>query len=244
MSQKQLFSILDRVESTNNYAMEQVHAGLASHGQAWFAKEQWGGKGQRGKIWQSTVGENVIMSIALKPNKAFNGKPYLLSATVAAICQQLIMKYTANEITIKWPNDIYWSDRKAAGILIENIFKGNSWEWAIVGIGINVNQTVFDIVGVNPTSLKLITNMVLDPVEIAKKLHNKLLNALEVVQEERFYLKYLNEYLYKKNENVQLKKENAVFETKIIAVNEYGQLLTKDTMERVFNVGEVEWVIS
>ncbi len=244
MSQNQLFSILDRVESTNNYAMEQVHAGLASHGQAWFAKEQWGGKGQRGKIWQSTVGENVIMSIALRPNKAFNGKPYLLSATVAAICQQLIMEYTANEITIKWPNDIYWSDRKAAGILIENIFKGNSWEWAIVGIGINVNQTVFDFVGVNPTSLKLITNMVLDPVEIAKKLHNKLLNALEVVQEERFYLKYLNEYLYKKNENVQLKKDNAVFETKIIAVNEYGQLLTKDTMERVFNVGEVEWVIS
>lgn len=243
MSQNQLFSILDRVESTNNYAMEQVHAGLASHGQAWFAKEQWGGKGQRGKIWQSTVGENVIMSIALKPNKAFNGKPYLLSATVAAICQQLIMEYTANEITIKWPNDIYWGDRKAAGILIENIFKGNSWEWAIVGIGINVNQTVFDFVGVNPTSLKLITNMVLDPVEIAKKLHNKLLNALEVVQEERVYLKYLNEILYKKNENVQLKKDNAVFETKIIAVNEYGQLLTKDAMERVFNVGEVQWVI-
>ncbi len=244
MSQKQLFSILDRVESTNNYAMEQVHAGLASHGQAWFAKEQWGGKGQRGKIWQSTVGENVIMSIALKPNKAFNGKPYLLSATVAAVCQQLIMEYTANEITIKWPNDIYWSDRKAAGILIENIFKGNSWEWAIVGIGINVNQTNFNVVGVNPTSLKLIINRVLDPVEMAKKLHNKLLNALEVAQEERFYLKYLNDYLYKKNENVHLKKDNAVFETKIIAVNEYGQLLTEDTMERVFNVGEVEWVTS
>jgi BirA family transcriptional regulator, biotin operon repressor / biotin---[acetyl-CoA-carboxylase] ligase len=244
MPQNQLFSILDRVESTNNYAMEQVHAGLASHGQAWFAKEQWGGKGQRGKIWQSTVGENVIMSIALKPNKAFNGKPYLLSATVAAICQQLIMESTAKEVKIKWPNDIYWSDRKAAGILIENIFKGSSWEWVIVGIGINVNQTVFDVVGINPTSLKLITNMVIDPIEIAKKLHNKLLGAMEVVKERMFYLNFLNEYLYKKNEIVQLKKDNAVFETKIIAVNEYGQLLTKDTMERVFNVGEVGWVIS
>ncbi len=245
MEQNQLFTILDRVESTNNYAMAQVHAGLAMHGQAWFAKEQWGGKGQRGKIWQSAVGENVIMSIALKPNKAFNGKPFLLSAAVATISHQLLTEYTGIEIKIKWPNDIYWRDRKAAGILIENIFKGNNWEWAIVGIGINVNQIIFDMVGANPTSLKLITNRVLDPIEIAMKLHNKLQQALEFIQkeDEKFYINYLNECLYKKNENVQLKNGNAIFETRIIAINEYGQLLTKDVIDRIFEVGGVEWIV-
>jgi BirA family transcriptional regulator, biotin operon repressor / biotin---[acetyl-CoA-carboxylase] ligase len=243
MSQNELFSILDSVESTNNYAMQQVHAGLAKHGQAWYAHNQWGGKGQRGKLWKTTTGENVLLSVAIQPNQVFNAKPFLLSALVASICRKCFAEIVGEDTKIKWPNDIYWGDRKAGGILIENVFKGKDWEWVIIGIGINVNQTLFSQDIGNATSLKLITNVEHDPIFIAKKIQQMLLHQLDNIELKHpaLYLKDLNEYLYKKNETVYLKKNHAVFATKIMSVNEYGQLLTEDVMERKFEVGEVEW---
>ena len=244
MKQNEIFSILDRVESTNNYAMQQVHAGLAKHGQAWYAHEQWGGKGQRGKEWNSEAGENVILTIALQPDTVFNGKPFLLSALVANVCRSCFAEIAGEATKIKWPNDIYWRDRKAGGILIENIFKGKNWEWAIIGIGINVNQIVFDEKVENATSLKIITKKENNPILLAQKIQIKLLEKLKVMnaKDMNTHIQALNNHLYKKNEMVHLKKDSAVFATKIIAVNEYGQLLTEDVMERKFEVGEVEWV--
>jgi BirA family transcriptional regulator, biotin operon repressor / biotin---[acetyl-CoA-carboxylase] ligase len=244
MEQNEIFSILDSVESTNNYAMQQVHAGLAKHGQAWYAKEQRGGKGQRGKIWKTTVGENVILSIAIQPNPIFNVKPFSLSALVACICRDCFAEIAGDDTKIKWPNDIYWRDRKAGGILIENIFKGKDWQWAIIGIGINVNQMVFDENVGNATSLKIITQKENDSVLLARKIQQILLEKLKQINETdiHIYLDYLNNNLYKKNETVHLKKDNAVFAIKIIGVNEYGQLLAQDVMERTFEVGEVEWI--
>jgi BirA family biotin operon repressor/biotin-[acetyl-CoA-carboxylase] ligase len=244
MQQNELFSILDKVESTNNYAMAQVHAGLAKHGQAWYAIEQLAGKGQRGKEWKSNVGENVILTVVVQPHKVFNVKPFYLSALVAHICRKCFAEIAGKHTKIKWPNDIYWRDRKAGGILIENIFKGKEWQWAIIGIGLNVNQTIFDETIGNATSLKMITNAEHDPILIAQKIQQVLLQKLENIEIDNleFYLNELNKHLYKKNETVHLKKDNAVFATKIIGVNEYGQLITKDVMERKFEVGEVEWV--
>jgi BirA family transcriptional regulator, biotin operon repressor / biotin---[acetyl-CoA-carboxylase] ligase len=241
--QNELFSILDSVESTNNYAMQAINEGLAINGKAFFAKEQWGGKGQRGKSWKSSVGENVILSIAIQPNLIFNAKPFLLSALVAIICRDLFEQKAEKVTKIKWPNDIYCRDRKAGGILIENIFKGKEWQWAIIGIGINVNQIVFDENVANATSLKLITKKEYDPILFAQEIQKILLEKLAHVSLLNIedHLHKLNEHLYKKNETVQVKKGNAVFATKIISVNEYGQLLTQDVMERTFEVGEIEW---
>jgi BirA family transcriptional regulator, biotin operon repressor / biotin---[acetyl-CoA-carboxylase] ligase len=245
MEQNEIFSILDSVESTNNYAMQQVHAGLAKHGQAWYAHEQWGGKGQRGKLWKTNAGENVILSIAIQPNPIFRGKPFLLSALVASICRDCFAEIAGNDTKIKWPNDIYWDDRKAGGILIENIFKGKDWQWTIIGIGININQEVFDENLANATSLKMITKKEYDPILMAKKIQKILLQKLKQISTTNVdhCLDNLNNQLYKKSETVNLKKGNAVFATKIIAVNEYGQLLTEDVMERKFEVGEVEWLV-
>ncbi len=245
MQQTELFSILDSVESTNNYAMQQVHAGLAKNGQAWFAHKQWGGKGQRGKMWESAAGENIILSIAMLSNKAFSANPFYISALVACLCRKWFAEIAGASTKIKWPNDIYWGDNKAGGILIENQFKGKALEWTIIGIGINVNQIVFDEAIANPTSLKAITGKTYEPVELAKSLHLALMDVLgnERLESLQNKLAYYNQYLYKKNEQVSLKKGNAVFKTNILAVNEYGQLLTKDVIERAFEFGEVSWII-
>ena len=77
--------------------------------------------------------------------------------------------YAIDETSIKWPNDIYWRDRKAGGILIENILQGKKWKFAIVGIGININQTLFPASLPNPVSLKQITGKTFNVVELGKR---------------------------------------------------------------------------
>ncbi len=243
MQENGLFTILDVVESTNNYAMGQVHAGLAAHGQAWFANEQWGGRGQREKKWISAKGKNIIMTMVLKPDKVFKGNQFLISAFVAGVCHRFFSAIAGKETTIKWPNDIYFGDRKAGGILIENVVKGQQWNWAVIGIGINVNQIEFGNEITNATSLRLICNKIFEPIELGKKLHIMLTENFENGElfREDYYLNYYNENLHKKNQAVKLKKGNIVFTTTIKKVNKRGQLVTLDTMERQFNSEEIKW---
>src|SRR5258708_3284634 len=148
------FIELQSVDSTNNYAMARAAAGDAAHGTLFFAYEQWAGKGQRGRTWTSIPGENIILSAVLEPVALPASQAFLLSACVALACHDLFSQYAGPEQPlIKWPNDLYWRDRKAGGILIENSFKGNQWTLAIAGMGININQVVFPATARNPVSL-------------------------------------------------------------------------------------------
>lgn len=239
------FKILDKVDSTNNYAIATVHAGMATHGMAWFAKQQTAGKGQRGKEWVSNRSKNIILSIAVVPLGLLASQQFYLSATVALGCYDFFSKHASGATAIKWPNDLYWNDRKAGGILIENVFKGKNWNWAVIGIGININETQFSANTINAVSLKQITGKEYDVIALAKELYEKIMQRYEYLQTGNFkaILEEYNEYLFKKNCTVLLKKDNARFETRIKKVNEYGQLVTDDKMERVFNWGEVEWVL-
>ena len=245
MSLNQLFTILDAVESTNNYAMAKVHEGLAVHGQAWFARDQWGGKGQREKKWESAKDENITMTIVLKPGRLFRNNMFLFNAVIGGTCHQFFREIAGDDTFLKWPNDILFNDRKAGGILIENIISKNEWIWAVVGIGINVNQLIFDTANQNATSLNIICNRIFDPIELAKNLHFKLIENIETITDatQDFYFNYYNEHLYKKGELVKLKKDNIIFNTHIKEVNRKGQLVTIDALEREFNSGEIKWLL-
>jgi BirA family transcriptional regulator, biotin operon repressor / biotin---[acetyl-CoA-carboxylase] ligase len=165
------FIELESVDSTNNYAMARAHAGLAIQGDLFFAHEQWAGKGQRGKSWVSNRGENIILSLVLEPVFLPITQQFSLSMAVALAAHDLFAKYAGSQdTTIKWPNDIYWRDRKAGGILIENSFSGDRWVFAIVGIGININQVQFPETAKNPVSLKQITGKSFDAVGLAREL--------------------------------------------------------------------------
>ena len=240
------FTILDRVDSTNNYAMEQVHAGLASNGMAWFAKEQTTGKGQRGKTWESEPGSNIALSLVLEPHHLNATHQFYLVAAVALACVEFFSKYAGEQTKIKWPNDLYWRDRKAGGILIENVFKGSEWKYAVVGIGININQANFSPILKNPVSLKQITGKDLDTLALAKELYELLMKRTAALEPGSFedIMKTYNLHLYAANKKVKLKKDNAVFETEVKGVNVNGQLLTMDVVERNFNFGEVEWLLA
>ncbi len=235
------FTVLDSVDSTNNYAMAQIKAGLAKDGMAYFAQVQTNGKGQRGKQWQADKGQNILLSVVFATDTLQLPQPYLFNMLVACTVQQFFYELAGQSTTIKWPNDIYWNDRKAAGILIENNYHGKNWNWAVVGIGLNINQTEFDALVPNPISLKQITGTNYDVIDLAKQLHSKLMNAIQNM-ETGYILKNYNALLYKKDEKVKLKKDNIILETTIKHVDEKGVLHCQDLMEREFGFGEVEWV--
>ena len=111
------FIELQSVDSTNNYARSLIHEGLAQHGTAIFAYEQVAGKGQHGKVWISEKDANIILSMVLRPQPLLLTQQFMLSACMAVAVHDFFMKYAGEATKIKWPNDLYWQDRKAGGVL-------------------------------------------------------------------------------------------------------------------------------
>jgi BirA family transcriptional regulator, biotin operon repressor / biotin---[acetyl-CoA-carboxylase] ligase len=244
MPASRFFTVIDSVDSTNNYAMAQVHGGTASHGMAWYARNQTAGKGQRGKSWEAEPGKNIALSLVLQPQSLNVPGQFYLSASVALACHEFFCRYAGDETKIKWPNDLYWRDRKAGGILIETIYHGAILKYAIAGIGININQTKFATDLKNPVSLKQITGKEYDALVLAKELYALLMKRTGALDPTSFKktMKEYNQHLYGLNKKVKLKKDNAIFETVIKEVNDKGQLITADAVERYFNFGEVKWI--
>ena len=243
MTEDGFFTILDTADSTNNYAMGRVHAGKANHGMLWFAKEQTAGRGQRGKTWAMEKGKSIAMSLVLEPGLLQIKNQFHLSAAIALACHDFFLGYAGEETKIKWPNDLFWRDRKAGGVLIENKYQGKTWKWAVVGIGININQTKFDKFLVNPVSLKQITGKTFDTIDLAKELYALVMKHLSEMETAENIIKQYNEHLYKINKKVTLKKDGAAFETVIKGVSAPGRLITVDAIEQEFDFGEVEWVL-
>lgn len=242
----QPFIILPTVDSTNNYAMAQAQKGLATHGSVYLALEQTAGKGQRGKQWMAANGENIMLSVVLQPKPMTIGNPFILSASVALACYDFFDPLSGGEhARIKWPNDLYWQDRKAGGILIESSPAGTDSVNLVVGIGININQTRFDPSIKNPVSLKQITGKEWDIIDLSRALCSRLEErwAVAVAGNSPQILEDYNRVLYKRHQPVRLRKENAVFETTISGVSPEGRLVTHDTIERNFDSGGVEWII-
>ena len=239
------FVELQTVNSTNNYAIEKVHDGLAFHGNVFFAHEQIAGKGQLGKKWIATPNQNIMMSVVLEPDFLRVSQQFYLSVCLADACAGFFTDFITSDFYIKWPNDIYWRDRKIGGILIENILQGDKWKFAVAGMGINVNQTEFPAFLTSAVSLKQITGKTFSPVDLAKELCKRTEEKYQQLRTGGFneLLEEYNGYLFRKNEKVKLKTGNGVFETTILGVSADGQLHSKDDIERNFNFGEVVWVI-
>ena len=239
------FNILPTTVSTNNHAMNEARLGQTSDGAAYFALDQYQGKGQRDKTWNSKPGENIILSV-IKDCSGFHlNNQFQLSVAVALACFDFFSAYAGDETRIKWPNDIYWRDRKAGGILIENMVKSDRWGKAIIGMGININQTTFDTIEGKPVSLKQITGKSFDPISLAKELCQHLEHRFLVLENKPFdqLLSAYNDQLYKKDELVPFKRNNIQFQAKVNGVDKDGHLLIMHGVEERIRFGEITWLL-
>lgn len=151
-----IIHLVDEIDSTNNYMKSLLLKQKVKEGTIVSADFQTGGRGQRGNGWMSENGTNLLFSIVLYPDTVKANEQFLISQVISLAVADFLRKYT-DGITIKWPNDIYWREKKICGILIENVIEGDQIKESVCGIGINLNQESFDSSLPNPVSLKQIT---------------------------------------------------------------------------------------
>jgi BirA family biotin operon repressor/biotin-[acetyl-CoA-carboxylase] ligase len=237
------FIELLEVDSTNNYAHNLIKQNLATNGIAIFAHKQTNGKGQIGKEWIAKFGENILLSVIIDISTVHLQNQFPLVAIAALSCHGFFKKYAGKGTVIKWSNDIYFNDNKAGGILIETVNWDNK-RFAIVGMGININQIEFDKNLVNPISLKQITGNNYKVLDLANELHNKLMGYYKWLMDEKFdhLLKKYNTALYKKNKQATLKKGNIKFTCTIKRINAFGELEVANGLKDTFSFGEVQWI--
>ena len=220
-----------------------IHAGMAQHGTVVFAHHQTKGKGQRHKQWISAPGKNIILSIIIQPFGLKINQQFLLSISVANAVQKFFNNYCKRNTKIKWPNDIYWCDRKAGGILIENVIQGKEWKYTVIGIGLNINQVDF---GDNKKAISLaqITSKEYDVVSMAKELIGYVHTTFnQLILDSTGLAKYYHKHLYKLNEKVQLQTKDKTFEGVIKGVSENGLLIVQHNEKKeYYRAGEVEWM--
>lgn len=200
-----------------------------------YAGYQTAGRGQTGNGWESEANKNLLCSILLPPNKNL----YFLNIAVSVAVIRLI----GEQFTIKWPNDIYWKDKKLAGILLENAIIGNEVKYAIAGIGLNVNQTEFVSDAPNPVSLKQIYGTDFD----IEKLMQDLLDAVHTVlkePEETIWSEY-KAHLYRREGYWPYEDQNGIFEARIENVLPTGEIVLRDQegKKRIYHFKQVRYVL-
>jgi len=245
-----------QVNSTNDSLREQVHAfaktgQVLPEGYSLRADYQSAGKGRLGRNWEANAGENLLVSYlhrsaGLKPDQLF-----LLQQSVALAVRNTIEAFTDSKVVkVKWPNDILIGNKKVAGILIESILLGSEVTCVIVGIGINVNQLVFDI-GVKATSLRASSGRQFDIREVRKRLSLSLQMAQQTLTEMArigdFYSlqQRYHHNLFGFGEHLVFKdlSSDEEFTGKLIGVLQSGQLrLQQEGEERRYTLDEIRFV--
>jgi BirA family biotin operon repressor/biotin-[acetyl-CoA-carboxylase] ligase len=243
---KKNFIFLNETESTNNYANQLLMSKAAAEGTVVMTQFQSKGKGQQGNSWESEPGKNLLASYILQPKFLKAVDQFYLSKVVSLALTDLLAEENI-EVSIKWPNDIYTGNKKIAGILIENSIIGSNLHSAIVGVGVNLNQTVFVSDAPNPVSLTKLTGKIYNIENIAERLWEKLeirYNELKSTAMKTIDSAYLNK-LFRYQVWAFYSKQGEIFKARIAGVGQFGQLILeqKNGTKTEHQFKEVEFVI-
>jgi len=233
---------LDTIDSTNNYAMRLIDADTAQPGLTITAREQTQGKGQRGRVWQSNPGESLSMSIIAEPIHGLE-RQFLFNVAATLGIAEVLQKLCENcDIRIKWPNDIIVNDKKAGGVLIENVIRGSRWAYSIIGLGLNVLQNDMPAELPYATSLKMASGRGYDVKVVLDMIRKQVLHNVYNADDGAMMQLY-NQYLYRKGQMQRFEEEGIMWEALINGVTADGQLVVQRTdgsMQR-YTHGVVNW---
>jgi BirA family transcriptional regulator, biotin operon repressor / biotin---[acetyl-CoA-carboxylase] ligase len=235
---------LEETESTNLYSTSLIAANKAFEGTVVIAKEQKNGRGQRGSNWYSEPGKNITCSIILKPGFLDISRQFMLNKMASLAVHDVLMKFLPHsEAKIKWPNDVYVGNKKIAGILIENVLRGNRIAYSTIGLGININQELFPD-GLNATSVKTEsgnrTEMIVFLQELFHSMEKRYLELRSSFYAlDKFYL----ELLYQKDEECHYKINGRETSAILRGVDENGFLLLEENgITDKHDLKEVEFI--
>lgn len=231
--------------------------------------EQTAGKGMGSNQWESEVGKNLTFSLALDMGFLPAERQFLLSEAVPLGIIEVIDKVlsdsfegmsfpaevvrmesmpskSAEKLHIKWPNDIFYENRKLAGILINSTIKANMMDVSIIGIGLNVNQMQFQDWPTHPISMKQITGKEYDLQLLLEQVTESIINKVEILKTnptaiEQEYLKRLFRYRTWADYEVAGK----VLQLYMEGIDEFGRLLLKDKENQTlcFDIKEIKFLL-
>jgi BirA family biotin operon repressor/biotin-[acetyl-CoA-carboxylase] ligase len=237
---------LKEVDSTNTFLKNILsNSKPVPDGTVIMAETQHAGRGQRENTWHAEPGKNLTFSLLLKPGFLSAQQQFDLTRAVSLGVYDALYPLLRDSLKIKWPNDIYYGDKKLGGMLIENILHGSQIKSAIIGIGLNVNQENFPDNAVNATSIKNILQRDYELKNILAEICNNIeayYLHLKAGRIEYIRNTYLNR-LYWLNEPRQFKSNGQVFEGVIKNVKDNGLLVVdQNGSEQAYNLKEIEFL--
>ena len=233
-----------QVDSTNTEAKRLLDKGEAREGLVITADLQTQGRGQYGRIWESEVGLNVMMSIVVSPLFIKVADQFALNVLTSLAVADVVSEHCKGA-KVKWPNDVYVQNKKIAGILIQNYIQGDRIKQSIIGIGLNVNQHNWPDEVPNATSLSLESGDQLEKEIIIKSLCQKIDERYKrlKIDFKSMYTEY-QKILFRKDKLTIFEKDNARIEGIIKGIDNTGRLLIEHGSKiHAYNHGEVSQVI-
>lgn len=235
---------MEEIDSTNRYLKE-----LAGYDEDALtiavADYQTAGKGQGSHIWEGERGKNLLFSLLVSPRWVPVRRQFLLSEIGALAIKDALDTY-ADGFTLKWPNDVYWNDKKISGTLIETSVDSKGIKKCIFGVGININQTEFLSDAPNPVSLAQIVGYEVDREEVLDKIieafgrYYELLRRADYMDVSGIY--HLS--LYRRKGYHWYEDKDGKFEGAFVEVEDDGHLVLHDKQGviRSYAFGEVKFL--
>ncbi len=238
---------LNATDSTNSYLREMAKNKDLGKWTVVTTDYQSQGRGQKGAIWQSDKGKNLICSILVRYDD-FNAKDqFMINCAVSVGIYNYLSRYNLPKLAVKWPNDIMSVSKKLGGILIENTITSNKISQSIIGIGININQVDFPADLPLAVSIKNFTNKETPLDVFLQDLLNAIQNKFELIFEKKYddlWAQY-ETCLYRKNKPHMFKNsQGEQFMGIIRGVNKQGMLLVEreDASIDSYNFKEVSYL--
>lgn len=241
--------IVDETDSTSNYLSRMLSGEDLPDGFAVIAKYQTAGRGQIGHCWKSEYDKNLLFSLLLHPTFIHIADQfYLMRAVAVAIVEILRNGFRTDSFVIKWPNDIYYNDRKLCGFIVDNLLMGDQITHSIVGVGMNVNQTNFDLDLPNPISFANIIGRDIDKYLLFEDLKSAILREYQLLKDDDNNFENLNnrylEMIYKFGEWSKYSDSNGEFVGRIIDIEPTGRVVIQQKGGDFgkYYIGEVEYI--
>lgn len=235
---------IDTASSTNDLIKEKEHNQNLS---LLWSEEQTKGRGQKGTNWESEYGKNLTFSIMTYPDFLPAEHQFILSKSISLAILDTLANHNI-KATIKWPNDIYVNDKKICGILIECSISGlGKLNQVVLGVGLNVNQTLFVSDAPNPTSMSIETGNQFDREKVLEQLSHHFENYYIMLAED-LYSSIDSRYrdnLYHRDGYFKYRDCNRVFDARISGISKYGALLLTDSdgVEKEYQFKEVTFLL-
>ena len=205
------------------------------------AEEQTEGKGRQDKIWSSEKGKNLLFSVLIK-NKRLIENYRTISIVSGYAVLEVLKSYGLNNLSIKWPNDVYVNEQKICGILLEAV-STQEIECLIVGIGINVNQRHFaEEYQVEPTSVSNQLARDINLEQFKSAVYSKLIENFKLVEEGYDFYSQVSQYDYLRNRKVYALISNEKKLVKVLGINsDYSLRVIAENKQLDLEAGQVSF---